>query len=144
MQGSAIHKVSLLDKNQFIIDGRLNMRLVLEKFAVHFNDLYSDRSADFLEEEGRRYFLLYLRPIINGVGNYYVEARTRNLRRTDVIVDYGGVQFVIELKIWHGEEYNNRGEQQLIGYLEDYHQDTGYLVSFNFNKKNKLVCMKLQ
>lgn len=138
IQGSAIHKVSLLDKNQFIIDGRLNMRLILEKFAVHFNDLYGDRSADFLEEEGRRYFLLYLRPIINGVGNYYVEARTRNLRRTDVIVDYGGEQFVIELKIWHGEEYNNRGEQQLIGYLEDYHQDTGYLVSFNFNKKKQV------
>ena len=138
IQGSVTHKVSLLDKNQFIVEGRLNMRLVLEKFAIHFNDLYGDCSADFLEEEGRRYFLLYLRPIINGVGNYYVEARTRNLRRTDVIVNYGGEQFVIELKIWHGEEYNNRGEQQLIGYLEDYHQDTGYLVSFNFNKKKQV------
>jgi len=81
---------------------------------------------------------LYLRPIINGVGNYYVEARTRNLRRTDVIVDYGVEQFVIELNIWHGKEYNNRGEQQLIGYLEDYYQDTGYLVSFNFNKKKQV------
>lgn len=138
IQGSAIHKASLLDKNQFIVDNRLNMKLVLEKFAVHFNDLYGDCSNDFVEEEGRRYFLLYLRPIINGVGNYYVEARTRNLRRTDIIVDYGGEQFVIELKIWRGEEYNNRGEQQLIGYLKDYHQDTGYLVSFNFNKKKQI------
>ena len=31
----------------------------------------------FKEEDGRRYFLLYLRPIINGTGNYYIESRTR-------------------------------------------------------------------
>lgn len=43
---------------------------------------------------------IYLRPIINGIGNYYIESRTRNKERTDVIVDYGGEQFVIELKIW--------------------------------------------
>ena len=82
-----------------------------------------------------RFFLLYLKPIINGTGNYYVESRTRDMRRTDVIVDYKGKQYVCELKIWHGNEYNRRGEQQLIGYLDDYHLTTGYMVSFNFNKK---------
>lgn len=91
----------------------------------------SDR---FKEEEGRAYFLLYLRPIINGAGNYYVESRTRDLRRTDIIVDYGGEQHVIELKIWRGQEYNNRGEKQLAGYMEDYHVKKGYMISFNFNK----------
>ena len=42
------------------------------------------------------------------------------------------------MKIWRGEEYNNRGEQQLIGYLEDYHQNKGYMVSFNFNKNKQI------
>ena len=78
-----------------------------------------------------------MRPIINGTGNYYIESRTRELRRTDVIVDYRGEQYVIELKIWHGEEYNRRGEKQLIKYLDDYHQNKGYMVSFNFNKKKQ-------
>ncbi len=32
-------------------------------------------------------------------GNYYLEAQTRDARRTDVIVDYLGEQFVVELKI---------------------------------------------
>ena len=41
------------------------------------------------------------------------------------------------MKIWRGEEYNNRGEKQLFGYLEDYHQNKGYMVSFNFNKKKQ-------
>lgn len=105
---------------------------------VHFTDIYGSRDEKFLEDEGRQYFLLYLKPIINGTGNYYIEARTRNLRRTDVIVDYGGEQHVIEMKIWHGEEYNKRGEQQLLGYLEDYHIERGYMLSFCFNRNKKI------
>lgn len=95
-------------------------------------------SEKFLEEEGRQYFLLYLKPILNGTGNYYIEAETRDLRRTDVIVDYRGKQYIIEMKIYHGEEYNRRGEKQLVGYLDDYHMNTGYMLSFNFNKKKKI------
>lgn len=94
------------DRNRFIQNGRLDMEQVLERFAETFTDIYSDAENKFLEENGRRFFLPYLKPIINGVGNYYVEARTRNMRRTDVVIDYRGEQFVCELKIWHGEEYN--------------------------------------
>ena len=137
MQSTDIYKASLNDKNQFVVNGHLNMRLILEKFVVHFNDICGNREERFLEEEGRQYFLLYLRPIINGVGNYYIESRTRNLRRTDVIVDYSGERYIVEMKIWHGEEYNRRGERQLFDYLEDYRTDRGYMLSFNFNKKKK-------
>lgn len=137
MQKKEIYAASLMDKNQFIVNGCLNMRLILEKFVVHFHDLYGDQNETFLEEEGRKYFLLYLRPIINGTGNYYIEAQTRGQKRTDVIVDYRGHQYVIEMKIWRGQEYNNRGEKQLAGYLDDYHVNKGYMVSFNFNRKKK-------
>jgi hypothetical protein len=80
---------------------------------------------------------MFLRPIINGTGNYYIEAQTRDARRTDVIVDYLGEQFIIELKKWYGTEYNARGEAQLTDYLEYYHKDKGYMISFNFNKNKK-------
>lgn len=135
MQKTDIYRASLQDKNQFVVDGKLDMRKVLEKFTVHFHEIYGDCTEAFIEDTGRKYFLLYLRPIINGTGNYYIEARTRDLRRTDVIVDYHGEQFIIEMKIWHGQEYHQRGEEQLIGYLNDYHIRKGYLLSFNFNKK---------
>lgn len=138
MHHQEIYKASLQDKNQFIVSGNLNMRRILEKFVVHFNDLYSDTDEAFVEDEGRKYFLLYLRPIINGTGNYYVESRTRGLRRTDVIVDYHGEQYIIEMKIWHGQEYNNSGEEQLVEYLNDYHKNKGYMISFNFNKKKQI------
>lgn len=53
-------------------------------------------------------------------------------------MDYHGEQFIIETKIWHGNEYNKRGEQQLIDYLNAYHQTKGYMLSFNFNKKKQI------
>ena len=114
------------------------MKHILEKFVIHFHDIFGEKSDKFLEDEGRRYFLLYLRPIINGTGNYYIEAHTRDLRRTDIIVDYLGNQYIIEMKIWHGEEYNNRGEKQLADYLDSYHSNTGYMLSFNFNKNKQI------
>lgn len=76
-----------------------------------------------------------MKPIINEVGNYYIEAQTRDAKRTDVIVDYLGEQFTVELKIWYGNEYHERGEKQLTEYLDYYHKKKGYMVSFNFNKK---------
>jgi hypothetical protein len=124
-------------RNQFIEGGRLNMKLVFEKFVQHFIEIYGSSTEKFIETNGRRLFLLYLKPIINGIGNYYIEAQTRDARRTDVIVDYLGEQFIIELKIWHGNEYNERGEKQLAEYLDYYQKDKGYLLSFNFNKKKE-------
>ena len=122
------------DKNQFIHDGCIDMRHLLERFCVHFNDIFSAEDGKFVEKQGRKQFLLYLRPIINGKGNYYVEAETRDETRTDVVVDYLGQQYVIELKIWRGEAYNERGESQLAEYLDYYHLTTGYMLSFCFNK----------
>lgn len=140
---SKIYKAAVADKNIFVQNHVLDMKKVLEHFTEAFTDIYADADEAFLEENGRRFFLLYLKPIINGVGNYYVEARTRNMKRTDVIIDYCGKQYVCELKIWHGREYNERGEKQLIGYLDAYHLDEGYMVSFNFNQKKKVGVREL-
>ena len=138
---SKSYKAATLVKNQFIKGNTLDMELILKKFTEHFTEIYGDQKENFLEENGRRFFLLYLKPIINGVGNYYIEAQTRNQKRTDIIIDYQGNQYIIEMKIWRGEEYNQRGEEQLTEYLEYYHLNKGYLLSFNFNK-NKTTGIK--
>lgn len=129
------------NKSQFIRNGELDMELVLKRFVQHFTESFAGSSDKFIEDNGRKLFLLYIRPLINGTGNYYIEARTRSMGRTDLIIDYLGKQYIVEMKIWHGEEYNTRGEEQLIGYLEDYHLKKGYLLSFNFNQ-NKQVGVK--
>ena len=134
---SPIFSEGVNDKNQFIQGNQLNMEKILEKFILHFNDIYGSQPDKLKEEDGRKLFLLYLRPIINGTGNYYIEAQTRDQKRTDVIVDYLGKQYIIELKIWRGEEYNTEREKQIAEYLNYYHLEKGYLLSFNFNKNKK-------
>ena len=136
-ESSKIFSMGSIDKNQFIQNGQLDMEHLLSRFAVHFNDIYGREDGKFVEEKGRKFFLLYLKPIINGVGNYYIESQTRDETRTDIIVDYLGHQYIIELKIWRGNAYNERGEEQIGGYLDLYHAKKGYLVSFCFNKNKR-------
>ena len=126
-----------LAKNQFVTDGKLNMRLILERFKDTYTEICGPLADRFKEKDGRELFLLYLKPIINGAGNYYIEAQTRDRTRTDVIVDYLGKQYIIELKIWRGESYNAEGEKQISEYLDYFNLTIGYMLSFNFNKKKQ-------
>lgn len=136
-QDSDIFTCASNNKNQFICNGHLDMELVLKKYVEYFGSIYGDSPEEFDEEEGRRRFLLFLRPIINGTGNYYIEAQTRNARRMDVVVDYAGEQFIIELKIWRGNAYHERGEKQLSDYLDYFRLKKGYMLSYNFNQKKE-------
>ncbi len=124
-------------KGQFVTESGLDVEKILKKFVEHFTESFGNSTDAFVEENGRKLFMLYIRPLINGIGNYYIEARTRSMGRTDLIIDYLGKQYIIEMKIWHGNEYNTRGEEQLLGYLNDYHLERGYMLSFNFNKNKK-------
>jgi len=135
---SRLYDKGSIEKNQFIDGKELKMDKILERFAIHFNDIYGSQTQTFREEEGRRLFMLYVRPIINGTGNYYIEAETRDRSRTDMIIDYLGQQYIIEMKIWRGESYNERGERQLTEYLDYYHTNRGYLLSFCFNQNKQL------
>jgi hypothetical protein len=137
MQNHAMYRAGENEKPEFIKNGRLDMELVLRKFVEHYTFVYGDRSEQFLESDGRKLFMLYLKPIINGTGTFYIEPQTRDNKRMDLVVDYLGQQFVIEMKIWHGEEYHKRGEQQLLGYLDYFRLQKGYMLSFNFNQKKQ-------
>jgi len=143
-QSNKMFQIAAQSKTQFIQDSHLDMELVLQKFVEHFESIYGKNPQKFNEEEGRRRFLLYLRPIINGEGNYYIEAQTRDAKRMDIVVDYHGEQFVIELKIWRGNSYHERGEKQLADYLDYFHLKKGYMLSYNFNKKKEVGMKKMQ
>lgn len=131
-------------RSQFVVSDMLQMDLVMQKFYEYYEEIYADNDQKFIEENGRKLFLLYLKPIINGTGNYYIESRTRDNRRTDIIVDYKGKLFIIELKIWRENEYHTRGEQQLFEYLDYYKEEKGYLLSFNFNKHKQIGIQELE
>ena len=61
-----------------------------------------------------------------------------------MVVDYLGEQFIVEMKIWHGNGYNERGERQLAEYLDYFHLEKGYMLSFNFNQKKQIGVKELR
>lgn len=138
LENNVFCKAGGLDRNLFVEGDRLNVRLILTKFIDTYHEIYGPLEEKFKEKDGRELFLLYLKPIINGVGNYYIEAQTRDQKRMDVIIDYLGKQYIIELKIWRGERYHADGEKQICAYLDYFALSTGYLLSFNFNKKKEI------
>jgi hypothetical protein len=53
----------------------------------------------------------------------------------DIVIDYGKQQFIIELKLWHGEASLEDALEQLTGYLKSKDAKEGYLITFDFRKK---------
>ena len=120
-----------VDKN-----GDLNMPLIINRFK----DLMSKKQnkEEFLEREGRFMFICFLKPIINGTGFYYSEPENDDGSRMVLVITYNRKEYVIELKIWHGTEYEISGRDQLSEYLTTRNLSEGYLVTFSF-LKNKVV-----
>lgn len=56
LQSKDIYTASLRDKSQFVVDGRLNMKRILERFVVHFNDLYGDKDETFIGKRAENIF----------------------------------------------------------------------------------------
>ena len=133
MKASPVYRAGDSDRADFIRGGHLDMEKLLARYVTVFEDLYGQNPEPFSEEEGRRRFLLFVRPVINGTGNYYIEAETRDSRRMDLVIDYLGERPVIELKLWRGQAYNEEGEKQLAAYLEACRLDKGYLLTYCFN-----------
>jgi hypothetical protein len=114
--------------------GKFNMELCLQRFAEHYDEIYSSADETFLERHGRLIFLSFLRPLVNGVGFFHIESQFTDMRRMDVVVDYGREQFIIELKLWKGEKAQERAYEQLLDYMNSKMLDNGYLLTFDFRK----------
>lgn len=126
--------VSNIELNQFITDGNLNMERILLKFQDFMFEEYRKEDEKFYEAQARLIFLSYIKPILNGKGFYFVEPQTRENKRIDVVVIFGRHKYIIELKIWNGKKYHDKGREQLAEYLQIQNLSTGYLLVFNFNQ----------
>jgi hypothetical protein len=122
-------------RQDVIQDGRFDMELTLRKFAEHYRQLFNADDAPFLERHGRIVFLSYLQPLINGRGFYHIESQFTDLRRMDIVVDYGSQQFIIELKLWRGNAAHEEAYSQLAGYIKSKGATEGYLLSFDFRRE---------
>ncbi len=112
--------------------GKLNMRSLMESFMRLYDQTYGSLMQAFPAEDGRELFLRFLTPIVDGRGSITIDEQTRNENRMDVIIDYLGQQYIIELKIWHREWYAEM-LKQMREYLDHYGLKIGYMLSFDFH-----------
>ena len=124
-------------KSDFIEGDGLNVEKILLRFQQFMKEEYSFKNTAFLETHGRMLFLSFLTPIINGVGFAFKEVQISEEKRLDVVITYNSNKYIIELKVWRGEEYHERGLKQLVDYLNINNQHKGYLLVFNFNKNKE-------
>ncbi|MBQ3657552.1 MAG: AAA-like domain-containing protein [Bacteroidales bacterium] len=120
--------------------GDLNMPLIINRFKDVMKrrkdiNASEDGQPTFLEREGRFMFICFLKPILNGSGFYYIEPENDDGSRMDLVITFNHKEYVVELKIWHGTEYELSGRDQLSEYLETRNLNEGFLVTFSFLKE---------
>lgn len=120
--------------NQFINGDRLDMERIMLKFQEFMNEEYREQDEKFYETHGRMIFMSFLKPILNGAGFRYVEPQTRQSKRMDLVLTLKGNQYIVEMKIWNGRKYEEKGLEQLCDYLDAQRQETGYMLVFDFSK----------
>lgn len=135
LQTSESIKPDSLDSS-FVTGQKLNLERVLVKFQEFMKEQHSEKDLQFIERNGRLLFLSFLKPIINGHGFDFREVEISEERRLDITITFYNKKYIVELKVWRGEEAHKRGLAQLSDYLERTNLQEGYLLIFQ-NKKAK-------
>ncbi|WP_271808433.1 AAA family ATPase [Clostridium beijerinckii] len=118
-------------------DGGLNIEKILKRFQHFMKEQYSSKDNDFIEHHGRLLFLAFIKPIINGTGFDFKEVQVSEEKRLDVVITYNNFKYIIEMKIWRGLKYHEKGIEQLCDYLNIHDLNVGYLLVFDFNKNKE-------
>jgi hypothetical protein len=116
-------------------DGSLDLESVLRKFQSFMKEQYSQKNNELIEREWRLIFLAFLKPILNGQGHDFKEVETSEEKRLDIVVTYLHWKYIIELKLWRGEQSHEKGLHQLANYLDIHGVQRGYLLIFDDRKK---------
>ena len=124
-------------KNDFLFQkNQLDIEKIMIRFQLFMKEQFTPKDTKFLEQNGRLVFLAFLKPIINGHGYDFKEVQISEEKRLDVVITFYNKKYIVELKIWRGEKYHQKGLNQLCDYLERQDQNKGYLVIFD-NKGKK-------
>lgn len=132
-------------RSQFVFpSGKLNLEKVLLKFQEVIKEKYSKsdvlKSNEFLEKDLRLLFLVFLKPIINGIGFSFKEVETSEEKRLDIVVIFKDEKFIVELKLWRGEEYHKQGIIRLKEYMCREGAEKGYMLIMDKNRSKEFVC----
>jgi hypothetical protein len=119
----------------FIKNQTIDMSFLIKRFSVHYSKEFRHRDTVALENQARRLFLTFLRPILNSQGNYYIDAQTRSASNADLVVDMFSNRHIVELKIWQGAKLASEDIDKFADYLDRFGLDMGYLLVFYARKR---------
>jgi len=120
-------------------DGHLDMDALLREFQ----DFYREHSESWLDgfsyhESGKQLLLMaFLQRIVNGGGSIMREMAVGR-GRTDLVIEFNGDIFVLELKIKRPNLNMERTYKQLFHYLDQLNQPHGYLILFELKNSSIL------
>lgn len=116
---------------------RFNVQKALLKFQELMKTEYNKKERDFLERQGRLVFLAFLKPILNGHGHAFKEPQISEEKRLDILITYYQHQYVIELKLWRGQQAHEAGLDQLCDYLDRLGLEEGALLVFDHQEQKQ-------
>jgi hypothetical protein len=138
MSVNAEHKSNISgseNANAYCMPGnRFNIQKALLKFQELMKAEYHKKERDFLERQGRLVFLAFLKPILNGHGHAFKEPQISEEKRLDVLITYYQHRYVIELKLWRGQQAHENGLEQLTNYLDSLGLEEGALLIFDHSE----------
>ncbi len=114
--------------------GQINMKSLLDNFRdfiarAGFRIL---QVPDTLQESvGRHLLLAYLDQFVKVIGGFmHIEVQTGR-GRMDLIVTHNRQKYIVETKVWRGENRYQAGKKQLVQYLKLEGQTDGYYIVFD-------------
>jgi energy-coupling factor transporter ATP-binding protein EcfA2 len=113
--------------------------LILEKLLIDFQSIIKSKYAsddvlksdEFLEKQVRLLFFVFLEPLLNNMGFAFKEVETSLEKRMDILIIYNNKKYIVELKLFYGQEYHKKGLEQLNDYLDRESINKGYIMIFN-------------
>ncbi|MCX8038961.1 MAG: ATP-binding protein, partial [Planctomycetota bacterium] len=115
------------------MDGRrLDVDGLLRAFQEFWRDHAESWVARYQYQEAAPLLILmaFLQRVVNGGGRVTREFASGR-RRVDVVVEYAGQRYPLELKLWRGPRSRAEGEAQLAAYCRQLGAGDGWLVLFD-------------
>ena len=118
--------------------GRIDMRALLD----NFRDFIARAGFKILqvpdtpqESVGRHLLLAYLDQFVKLIGGFmHIEVQTGR-GRMDIIITHNQQKYIVETKIWRGDNRYQAGKKQLVTYLKSEGTIEGYYIVFDHRKE---------
>lgn len=125
------------DMPKFIKNGKMDINYLLKDFqdfwrknSEIFKERYSFQIYDYVEAAPHLVLQAFLQRVINGGGDIHREFAAGS-GMADLLVEYEGYEYPIELKIFYDNSSVNEGLEQISKYVERCKCEEGWLVLFD-------------